>query len=366
MPRELHEPGWPLRLEQTTKGAPLPEAGSLTLAVLPDTQYYVSCRSAHLRNQAEWLAAQVQPRNIGIALTLGDLTDHNERPEWAFLKESLAPALEALPFIFTVGNHDYGLQGSANHRTSFFDEYVPKPGPQLEPALARTMLPGKLENAYYRFAVTRGADAKLSIAPLGASRLAAQKPARQPTFVLAILSLEWGPRASTVAWANQVLKEFPSDQRVFVSHAYLYFDDTRYDFATRGSDQKWNPLAYGTQTNEGEDATSHDGEMLWKELIEPDSGFFLTLSGHVLGDGSAKLSSQNRAGLVVHQLLANYQMLDEGGLGYLRLLELSPSGNHIRVHTFSPSLNLSSHAPDQEFDLELNRSLFEPNSAKRP
>jgi hypothetical protein len=383
LPPGLREPNWPLRLEQTTPGEPIRTAGSLTLAALPDTQYYVSCRSSHLKNQAEWLVKRAQDRNIGLALTLGDLTEHNEEAEWRFLKESLAPAVSALPFIFTVGNHDYGLRGSADHRNSLFSKFVSGPGPQLEPALAQSIAPGQLENAYYRFEVQHHPESGLTLRPLGAlnplgaqdssqipnspeTRSESSKKTRAPAgFVLGILSLEWSPRASTVAWAREVLRAFPRDQRVLVSHAYLYFDDTRYDFARRGPEQKWNPLTYGTQTNEGEDASGHDGEMLWHELVEPDAGFFLTLNGHVLGDGSGKLSSMNRAGRVVHQLLANYQMLEEGGLGYLRLLELDPDARRILVHTFSPSLGQTSHAPDQEFSLDLGRSLFD-GAAKVP
>jgi hypothetical protein len=85
-----------------------------------------------------------------------------------------------------------------------------------------------------------------------------------------------------------------------------------------------------------------------------------TVSGHVLGQGTGHQTSRGDAGNVVHQLLTNYQMLDEGGLGYLRLLELYPDGKTIHVKTFSPSLGLYSYAAGQDFRLTVEPPLFQP------
>ena len=52
-------------------------------------------------------------------------------------------------------------------------------------------------------------------------------------------------------------------------------------------------------------------------------------------------------------MLVNYQMFDEGGLGYLRLLELGRSGAALRMSTYSPSLEQWATAPDQHFELPI-------------
>jgi hypothetical protein len=137
----------------------------------------------------------------------------------------------------------------------------------------------------------------------------------------------------------------------------MYHDDTRYDFSRR-PDQQWNPLAYGTAQGDGAAHQNHDGEMLWNNLVRRHANVFLVLSGHVLVDGTGLLSSKGDAGNTVHQVLANYQMLDEGGLGYLRLLEILPDGRQIRIKTFSPTLGVFSHAPDQDFTLQADPPLF--------
>jgi hypothetical protein len=46
-------------------------------------------------------------------------------------------------------------------------------------------------------------------------------------------------------------------------------------------------------------------------------------------------------------------MLDEGGLGYLRLLEFDAAGENLTMRTYSPSLDQTATAKDQSFTLPL-------------
>jgi hypothetical protein len=352
MPASVREPSWPTELAQTVSGAPQAIPERLTLAVLPDTQYYASCRSPHLESQARFLRENAGSRNIAVVLTLGDLTDHNSPAEWEFFRDTMRPLHSTQPLIYTLGNHDYGKEGSADHRTTLFGQFFAREKLASQGALTAAFQAGHIENAYYRFRVQKDPSGQLESFPAGAEA----HRASENEFYLGVLTLEWSPRATTIEWARQTLAAFPEDQRILTVHAYLYNDDTRYDLSARGEGQRWNPRTYGIESNE--DHTGHDGEMLWRALVEPDPGFFLVLSGHVLGDGAGRLVSTNSSGHSVHQLLVNYQMLREGGLGYLRLLELAPSTDRIWAHTYSPSNNLSSLAPDQDFQLDLGRRLM--------
>lgn len=350
LPASLRARGWPRRLEPTTKAEPTPRAdGAVTLAVLPDTQYYASCRQPHLTRQVKWVTEQKGARSIAAAITLGDLTDHNDEPEWSFVKAALAPLGNSVPLVLTTGNHDHDARGRALERGSELARYFPTPGAATKAALTATLTPGDVENAYYRLELP-GKKARLGI-----------------------LSLEWSPRTVAVDWARSVFGRYPEDRVIFVTHAYTYFDDTRYDFAKYGAEQEWNPRAYGTSRQHperlliGKSAVlslddfhpdgAYDGEMLWNELLSAHPGLFLVLSGHVLGDGTGLLTSRGKAGNGVHQVLANYQMLDEGGLGYLRLVELAPDGARLSMKTYSPSLDVWATAADQTFELPIEPPL---------
>ncbi len=342
LPESIRKPDWPRRLTGLSATEPTPfEPGSVTLAVLPDTQYYVSCREPHLARQAEWVQQVATKRNIVAALHLGDITESNTRDEWEIVASALHPVAETLPLILASGNHDFGKAGSANTRTSLFREFFGKPGRATGQKVAAQMEEGSVENAYFRLPQSR--------------------------FTLGVLTLEWSPRKRTVAWAKETLSRYLDDRVVFITHAYLYHDATRYDFHKKGTEQDWNPLTYGTARRDltapysEENATAegaYDGEMLWNDLLKDIPGLFLTMNGHVLADGEAVLTSQGTHGNLVHQVLANYQMLDEGGLGFLRLVELLSDGTTLRMKTYSPSLDRFATEATQNFSLPLTPPLF--------
>lgn len=346
MPSQIRESDFPLDLPQTRAGEPTTaDLGGLTIAILPDTQYYSACRSDHLKNQARFLKSAALSRNIAAVFTLGDLTDHNSVDEWTFFKDSLGDLPSHVPFVLVTGNHDHGDKGSANKRQTRLSDHFSVDFVQPRSLLAATEREGDLENAYYRFPFEKD----------NGGRLRSCAGPCKPLFTMGVLALGWSPSRSTVAWAKQTLVRYPDDRRVLLTHAYLYSDGSRYDFKTRGVDQRWNPLAYGMARAESD---GFDGEMLWRELVVGDRGFFLTINGHVLGSGAARLTSVGAQGNVVHQILVNYQMLREGGLGYLRLLELAPSGRSLAMRTYSPSEGRFSVDPNHHFHLEIAPPLF--------
>lgn len=349
MPDKIREVDWPRILSPTEYRPPHPPAaGAFTLAVLPDTQYYASCREKHLGIQADWLAENYDAQRVLATMQLGDLTEHNTHEEWIFVRDALKPVAEKGPLFVASGNHDYGEDGTSNYRHTLFADYFGTPPAKTASLVAEKMTPGDVENAYYRLPIAG--------------------------ITLGVLILEWSPRTTTVDWARQAMKKYPTDKKIFITHAYLYYDGTRYDWATHGDAQKWNPRAYGTAhldprkpgdaaaegaPNNWAPEGAYDGEMLWNEFLVDMPGLFLTLSGHVLGDGSGVLTSRGKSGNDVHQVLTNFQMLDEGGLGYLRLIEFDQGGRTMKMKTYSPSLKLSATGSDQEFELKMHPPLFE-------
>jgi len=329
MPAELLARGWRTELSPTSASeAPPFVPGTTTLIALPDIQYYSSCASPHFAEQVRWAVREKAHRNIPAVVTLGDLTDKNTRPEWEYVRSGLAPGQDELPFVLVTGNHDHGDRGTSNRRGSLLEQYFPTAPGAAAKALAETEAPGDIENAYYRIRLAK--------------------------VTLGVLALEWSPRKATLAWANQVLSRHAGDRVIVLTHAYLYNDGTRYDWKAKGEHQEWNPRWYST-ANSGDAA---DGEMIWNDLVKRHVGIFLVLSGHVLGSGVGVLSSRTSFGSVVHQVVVNYQMLKDGGLGYLRLLELLPDGKTLRMKSFSPTLGLFATGPDQTGELPLEPPLW--------
>jgi hypothetical protein len=311
------------------------EAGKMVLDLEPVQL------AAVFANSLSIIREQAAARNIQAVVTLGDLTEHNIPAEWEYVSQAYALAASVTPLVLVTGNHDEGNGGSADVRGTLLSKYFPDPPGKAKAALVETARPGDISNAYYRVTL--------------------------PKVTLGLLALEWSPRNEAVAWANAVLARHPKDRVVVSTHAYLYDDGTRYDWKGKGAAQEWNPVAYPTgKRDPKKDAAidnlhrdgAHDGEMLWNALIKRHPGIFLVTSGHVLGRGEGVLTSKGDKGNTVNQVLVNYQMLREGGLGYLRLFEILPDGKSLRMKTYSPSLGVYAVGKEHAGDLRVEPGLW--------
>jgi len=298
-----------------------------TVVVLPDTQYYASTFSEIFTDQTRWIVDQKVHRNIALALHLGDIVDSaNDKSQWQVADSALRIMDGRVPYVLVPGNHDTDA-----NRVGLLDDYF---APSTMPWIAGTMAAGKIDNNY-------------TLVDIG------------PRQWL-ILGLEFGPRESTLAWADSVLKRYPRLPAIIVTHAYLYEDGSRYGMAALGradprpAGQRFAPEAFGYTRSEG----INDGEQIWRKLIVPNHNVRLVLCGH--DNGVSRLSTFRPDGSVVHQVLSDYQWLYQGtadyagGSGFLRLLEFDYKRKEIRVRTYSPYLNRYLFDDANEFTLSLD------------
>jgi len=302
---------------------PLPFVrGSWTLVMLPDTQVYVMRYPHIFDSQTRWIVKNRRKHNIAFVLHVGDIVNNNNLPQWKHARNSLRILDGKVPYALAPGNHDFGTKGRADTRETMFNLLFPLERARKQPTFGGVFEADRLDNSYHLFSAG-GVD-------------------------WITLALEFGPRDEVVAWAGRVLEDHPDRQAVLATHAYLYSDDTRYDHRRR-PDQHWNPYRYGVS---GQSGGVNDGEDLWQKLVSRHANMAFVVSGHVLNDGLGLLSSQGRSGRTVHQMLANYQMKNQGGDGYLRLLEFLPGNRRIQVKTYSPYRNRYKTDPQNQFVLE--------------
>ncbi len=296
-----------------------------SLVILPDTQVYARKYPGLFHLQTQWVLENKDTYNIVYVIQNGDVTDNNVEIQWHRASEAFARLDGKVPYALALGNHDFGPGGTCKDRLTQANTYFPVSRFETWATFGGTREPGKINNTFHTFTAA------------GQHYL--------------ILCLEFGPRNEVLDWANRIVKDHPQHKTIVVTHAYLYSDSTRYDWQTKGSDQKWNPHHY--PIGKSGDTTINDGQEMWDKLVKKHANIFMTINGHVLNDGLGYLAGQGEHGNTVHQMLVNYQMLPVGGEAWLRILQFQPDGKTITVKDYSPLYETFNTNPDNQFTITL-------------
>ena len=313
--------------------APALEAAAAPFAVvvLPDTQNMVADHPEVWAAMIDWIIASREALDIRFVVHEGDITDANSTAEWQTVYAKMVELeLAGIPYSLLPGNHDLGVGGSAADRWAEpLNAFFPVARLATLPGWGGSFAPDGSENTYHHFA--GGAGEWL------------------------VVSLEFGPRQEVIAWADAVLAAHPGHHAILVTHTYLYNDDLHHSLEAYGHD--WSPHAYGLAAEPGGAA---DGLELWDALVRRHANLVMVLAGHVPHTGY--VASRGDHGNDVHQLLANYQTLPEGGGGWLRLLTIDPEAEEVTVTTYSPWLDRFKNDPENAFSF----SYAEAGSAGEP
>jgi hypothetical protein len=286
-----------------------------SLVVMPDTQGYAGQYPDIFTAQTRWIAEHAEELRIQYVLHVGDVTDWNSDVEWQRARRAF-DELGDVPLAVVPGNHDYYTD---RVRDSRLTEFVPVAEVSALPGFAGLFEPERTDNSAHRFEVD------------GEKWL--------------IVGLEWGPRDEVLTWAGAVIDAHPDHRAIVLTHAYLFLDDTRYDWAGRAADQPWNPHSY--PATRWPDV--NDGEEIWRRVVNERDNVRLVVCGHAAEEGVGRLASTTRTGARVDQLRANYQGYEMGGAGYLRILTFF--GDRIEVRTYSPWLDAEYEDADNRFVL---------------
>ncbi len=305
-------------------------ADGWTLALLPDTQIYTRDFPDVYLRQTRWLAANKERMNLRFVAHEGDIVDNNIHSEWLVAKEAMNELRRAnVPYSLTTGNHDIGQWGKSGDRSTLLNDYFTIR--DYRNSKAKGLFEDlHLENSWHKVPVPGGE--------------------------LLVISLEFGPRPAVLEWANKIVSDNKNIDTIVVTHAYNYFDGSRYDWAKKGTKQRWNPHAYALAKDNPDAVT--DATEMWDCFISKHANIRFVFSGHVLENGTGYLSSPGKDGRAVHQILANYQGgvkpdRGYGGGGFMRLVHFNAGGKTAAIKTYSPWYDLWLAEPAHDFTVEL-------------
>lgn len=255
---------------------PSPDEYDFSFAWLSDTQYYSASYPGIYEKMTNYIVDKQKENKIVYAIHTGDLVDNSEEEyQWKNADHSMKILDKAgIPYGVLAGNHDVS-QTDANY------------------------------NNYYKF--------------FGEKRFNKEKhfggspnnnrdhydiiSAGNQNYI--ILYLGWSVQQSSIDWATEILKKYPSYKAIVAIHGYM---------SMRGS--------YVEQ-----------GREIYEKIISKNNNIFMVLCGHY---GGAVVNVKREGERVFYEMLANYQFNEEGGMGYLRLLNFDTKNGLLYVNTYSP------------------------------
>ena len=283
-----------------------------TIVVLPDTQNYSQFHPEIFDSQTQWVANNAAGQNIKLVIGVGDVVNNGtSATETGNANHSISILDQAgVPYVFAIGNHDYETLPPTSRAATTFNGYLGPSRYANKAYYGSSNFPaGSNENFYANF--TWGGKSYL------------------------ILVLEYVPRDSALAWAKSILDANTDKEVIVVTHSYLYSDSTTVD-----------------ECDTADMVGDNDGSRQWSNLISQYSNISVVLSGHVTNKFNARRSDPGIAGNFVHQIFANWQDWTNGGNGYLRIMQFSPSNNTINVETYSPYTGLFLTDSGNQFTLK--------------
>jgi hypothetical protein len=283
------------------------QSPDFSIIVLPDTQnesqYYPQVLSA----ETQWIANSQDALNIQAVLGLGDIVNSgSDNVQWANADAAFKILDQAqIPYFLSIGNHDYDNVAPAARSAVGFNQWF-GPARYGDYPWYEASYNNSNENFYGVINVN------------GTNYL--------------ILVLEFIPRDDTVSWAATILAANPDKETFIITHSYMYSDNTRVD---QCDTQDLNYNNYG--------------DKLWAKLVSQYPNVDMVLNGHITNANGSRRADLGANGNLVNQIFSNYQLLPNGGDGYLRILTFHPALNTVNVQTYSPYLNSYKTDPTNQF-----------------
>ncbi|MCX6718847.1 MAG: metallophosphoesterase [Candidatus Taylorbacteria bacterium] len=286
-------------------------ATSFTVIVLPDTQFYSADHPDIFCKQTQWIVDHKKDLNIVFVSQLGDIVNDGAKrmDEWANASKCMGKLDGVVPYSVIPGNHDADISSNKSSGFTAFDSTFP---------VSRFNA-----NSWYggNYGDNRNNYEIISV------------DVEHPQKLL-FLNLEIEPTDKVLEWADGIVKAHPDFYTILTTHKYL--------LAAPGS---------GREGTVDFSSDGNSGEGIWNKLVKDDCSISMVWSGH--NHGENRISSLNSCGKNVNQIVQDYQTLENGGDGWLRIYIFTPTKHAIEVYTYSPYLDKSNMDLSSRFDLSM-------------
>lgn len=301
---------------------------TFSIVELPDTQNYAQYYPATFIQQTQWIASEAAARNIRYVSHVGDVVNHgHSAAEWnvADLAMSTLDAAD-IPYGVTAGNHDItpaGAPGTPYDTTDFLQNFGA----------------GRFaDKSWYRGTSPSGMSSWQVFDGGGIQFLT--------------MHIECDTPLRELIWAQGVLDANRDKPVILTTHRYL--QDVAEFFLP------WGPTPtpsgrYPAAWYAFEGVTPPDGiksEEFFDWFVRRNPNIFMVQCGHFSEE--YRQTSANVDGRLIHEILANYQNLDDGGQGFLRIMNFDLATDLVTVETYSPTLDSHQTTDESAFTLSID------------
>lgn len=292
-----------------------------SMIFIPDIQNLITGKYNRLWYQmSDWIAEHIETENVKHVIGAGDSTWSNTDRDYKFAMNGFNKFTSSVSWSNMIGNHDYVWNGSqrdsAKYNTYFGLDYIKSTGAgsTYRGSFEDPNRVSEVENSYYTFSVN------------GVKWM--------------ILQLEYYPRQSVLAWANNILEDekYEDYNVILTTHAYLdgqgnYTND--YMNYTANDDAIGGYLGATTST-------------IWDSVVKPHTNVQMVLCGHSTNEtGEVDVKSVvNDAGEEVEAFMMNVQDHDMSyysgqGIGAINILRFSADGTKVALQQYAPGYDKS-------------------------
>ena len=276
-----------------------------SFAVIGDTQELSEDKPSAFAHLYEWLVENKQAHKIEYVLGLGDITQKSYDYEWEFAREQIYKLNGNIPYLLSRGNHDYNWEENgvvtAGYNKTFNDGIY-------QQQLTGVMTEGDMSNAYRTINIC-GID-------------------------YLFLTLDFGPNAEMIAWADSIVSAHPNHRVIIITHGYMYRDGTTLDAGDAYCASKY-PLR--DRKAEQAEKPSLDGDDMWEQFVSKHENIQMVLSGHDPCQHVVYRQDKGEKGNTVTQMLIDPQGTDAfyEPSAMVAMFYFSDNGNRLTVRYYS-------------------------------
>ena len=264
------------------------------IMIVPDIQNYMddSSRYKYIDSITNYYLSNIS--DFAACIQVGDLTNNNRTEQYQTAYDHFFSRFpKGKEPYFCLGNHDYGVNGTSNTRSSNLPNF-------MKPVMDFSMDANGYEN-YVRFL------------QIGDTQYA-------------VLDLEFAPRNEAIAWANDVVQSYSTIPFIILTHVFTNKYGQIHDVT---DSSVYYPGSQKSYIMDGD--YINDSMEIFNKLIYNNPNIIMVICGHTfIPDYIEVCSKKNSIGKDVYVVTVNYQHYIEGGSGYVGILEFGEKFYNIR------------------------------------